>query len=142
MKNFSRFFIYFFFLFCSKHRWWVHVRTASTSKKVPLHTPFLLYKSGAQGVMHNMDMFLWRGLFTFYLAVRYIEAQLFRIGDSFVMNPCYVGLGAKRRQTLLPTQPFRFFNLKTVNPYLTNGFSHYYHLVQSLFILRGVRSDF
>ena len=28
------------------------------------------------------------------------------------------------------------------NPYLTNGFSHYYHLGESTFIIRGVRSDF
>ena len=28
------------------------------------------------------------------------------------------------------------------NPYLTNGFSHHYHLVESTFIFRGVRSDF
>ena len=27
-------------------------------------------------------------------------------------------------------------------PYLTNGFSHYYHLSDSTFIFRGVRSDF
>ena len=29
-----------------------------------------------------------------------------------------------------------------INPYLTNGFSHYYHLGESTFIFRGVRSDF
>ena len=29
-----------------------------------------------------------------------------------------------------------------VNPYLTNGFSHHYHLGQSTFIIRGIRSDF
>ena len=28
------------------------------------------------------------------------------------------------------------------NPYLTNGFSHYYHLGQSTFIIRDIRSDF
>ena len=28
------------------------------------------------------------------------------------------------------------------NPYLTNGFPHHYHLDESTFILRGVRSDF
>ena len=28
------------------------------------------------------------------------------------------------------------------NPYLTNGFSHHYHLDKSTFIFRGVRSDF
>ena len=28
------------------------------------------------------------------------------------------------------------------NPYLTNGFSHRYHLGESTFIFRGVRSDF
>ena len=28
------------------------------------------------------------------------------------------------------------------NPYLTNGFSHHYHLGESTFIFRGVRSDF
>ena len=29
-----------------------------------------------------------------------------------------------------------------LNPYLTNGFSHYYHLGESTFIFRGVRCDF
>ena len=29
-----------------------------------------------------------------------------------------------------------------INPYLTNGFSHYYHLGESTFIFRGIRSDF
>ena len=29
-----------------------------------------------------------------------------------------------------------------VNPYLTNGFSHHYHLDDSTFSFRGVRSDF
>ena len=28
------------------------------------------------------------------------------------------------------------------NPYLTNGFSHHYQLDESIFIFRGVRSDF
>ena len=28
------------------------------------------------------------------------------------------------------------------NPYLTNGFSHHYHLDESIFIFRGVTSDF
>ena len=28
------------------------------------------------------------------------------------------------------------------NPYLTNGFSHHYHLGESTFIFRGVKSDF
>ena len=28
------------------------------------------------------------------------------------------------------------------NPYWTNGFSHHYHLGESTFIFRGVRSDF
>ena len=32
--------------------------------------------------------------------------------------------------------------IKYVNPYLMNGFSHHYHLGQSTFIFRGVRSDF
>ena len=31
---------------------------------------------------------------------------------------------------------------KILNPYLTNGFSHHYHLGESTFIFRGVRSDF
>ena len=36
-----------------------------------------------------------------------------------------------------------FFLLFTnLNPYLTNGFSHYYHLGESTFIFRGIRSDF
>ena len=40
------------------------------------------------------------------------------------------------------------FNLKRINctdyiqnPYLTNRFSHHYHLEESTFIFRGVRSD-
>ena len=35
-------------------------------------------------------------------------------------------------------------SLKTfyLNPYLTNGFSHHYHLGEYTFIIRGVRSDF
>ena len=28
------------------------------------------------------------------------------------------------------------------NPYMTNGFSHHYHLEESTFVFRGVRSDF
>ena len=28
------------------------------------------------------------------------------------------------------------------NPYLTNGFSHCYHLDESTFVFRGIRSDF
>ena len=28
------------------------------------------------------------------------------------------------------------------NPYLTNGFSHYYQLGESTFVFRGVRRDF
>ena len=32
---------------------------------------------------------------------------------------------------------FRYFN-----PYLTNGFSHHYHLGESTFILRDISSDF
>ena len=30
----------------------------------------------------------------------------------------------------------------SINPYLMNGFSHHYHLGQSTFIFRGIRSDF
>ena len=29
-----------------------------------------------------------------------------------------------------------------INPYLTNGFSHHYHLGESTFVSRSVRSDF
>ena len=29
-----------------------------------------------------------------------------------------------------------------INPYLTNGFSRRYHLDESTFVSRGVRSDF
>ena len=32
--------------------------------------------------------------------------------------------------------------LKGFNPYMTNGFSHYYHLGEFTFIYRGIRSDF
>ena len=31
---------------------------------------------------------------------------------------------------------------RSLNPYLTNGFSHHYRLGESTFIFRGVRSDF
>ena len=33
-------------------------------------------------------------------------------------------------------------NIKTIVQRLTNGFSHYYHLGESTFIFRGIRSDF
>ena len=33
-------------------------------------------------------------------------------------------------------------NRAHINPYMTNGFSHHYHLEESTFIFRGVRSDF
>ena len=33
-------------------------------------------------------------------------------------------------------------NVKALNPYLTNGFSHHYQLGESTFIFRDVRSDF
>ena len=32
--------------------------------------------------------------------------------------------------------------IDTINPYLTNGFSHHYHLGESTFIFRGIRGDF
>ena len=35
-----------------------------------------------------------------------------------------------------------FEDFKTFNPYLTNGFSHHYHLGESIFILRNIKSDF
>ena len=35
-----------------------------------------------------------------------------------------------------------FVPISKFNPYLTNGFSHQYHLGESTFIFRGVRSDF
>ena len=31
---------------------------------------------------------------------------------------------------------------ENVNPYLTNGFFHHYHLEESTFIFNGVRGDF
>ena len=31
--------------------------------------------------------------------------------------------------------------LIVINPYLTNGFSHHYHLGESILIFRDVRSD-
>ena len=31
---------------------------------------------------------------------------------------------------------------RVVNPFLTNGFSQYYHLGESAFIFRGIRSEF
>ena len=41
---------------------------------------------------------------------------------------------------------FQFYNLRKIcilyNPYLTNGFSHFYHLGESTLIFRGIRSDF
>ena len=33
-------------------------------------------------------------------------------------------------------------NIIKFNPYLTNGFSHHYHLGESTVIFRGVRSNF
>ena len=57
------------FYFCSKHRLWVQVRTASVVLMsthnlrfgakigIRLHTPVLLYKSGVQGGIHYTDMF-------------------------------------------------------------------------------------
>ena len=36
---------------------------------------------------------------------------------------------------------FKFYML-TFNPYLTNGFSHHYHLDESTFIFRSVRIEF
>ena len=35
-----------------------------------------------------------------------------------------------------------FFILMSINPYLTNGFSHHYHLGESTVIIRDLRSDF
>ena len=32
--------------------------------------------------------------------------------------------------------------LEMINPYVTNGFSHPYHLGESTFSLRGIRSNF
>ena len=36
----------------------------------------------------------------------------------------------------------RYFGVVTVNPYLTNGFSHHYQLGESTFIFMGVTSNF
>ena len=33
------------------------------------------------------------------------------------------------------------YALHRINPFFTNEFSHYYHLGESTFILRGIRSD-
>ena len=50
-----------FSYFCSKHRLWVHVRTASVRRirkiGIPLHTPVFLYKSGVHGSILHTDMF-------------------------------------------------------------------------------------
>ena len=35
-----------------------------------------------------------------------------------------------------------YINMINLNPYLTNGFSHYYQLGECTFIFRGIRSDF
>ena len=35
-----------------------------------------------------------------------------------------------------------YLKYKSNNPYFTNGFSHHYHLGESIFIFRGIRSDF
>ena len=37
---------------------------------------------------------------------------------------------------------FQGMSTVEIKPYLTNGFSHRYHLDESTFIFRGVRSDF
>ena len=36
----------------------------------------------------------------------------------------------------------RIIRIGQFNPYLTNGFSHHYHLGESTISFRGVRSDF
>ena len=57
----------YFSYFCSKHRLWVHVRTASPiyaleqikirKVDIPLHLSVLLFKSGVQGGILVTDMF-------------------------------------------------------------------------------------
>ena len=67
-ENFIRF---LFKDICSKHRLWVHARTASPSTcthnlcfgpnirklSIPLHTPVLPYKSGVDGGIRSTDVF-------------------------------------------------------------------------------------
>ena len=71
----AEFFFCYFPVFCSNHRLWVHVRTASPGEAVltcthnlcfgaqirkigiPLYTPVFLYKSGIQWGIHYTDMF-------------------------------------------------------------------------------------
>ena len=56
-----------------------------------------------------------------YLLFDYFPSG-FRVGNRFLLH--------------------QFLIIAYVNPYLTNGFSHYYHLGESTFIFRGIRSDF
>ena len=58
------------------------------------------------------------------------------VTDLQAMNPTVVQVHQVNNNVSLP-MPNR-----QVNPYLTNGFSHHYHLDESIFICRGVRSDF
>ena len=48
------------------------------------------------------------------------------------------GLG---RHTSQPAMEL-ILSIICLNPYLTNGFSHHYHLVESTSVLRGIRCDF
>ena len=51
--------------------------------------------------------------------------------NLIVLSPCFLFL------------LFVYHHYLTVfNPYLTNGFSHHYHLGESIFIFMGVKSDF
>ena len=78
--------------------------------------------------------------------MRFTEIKYSYTCIEFNMRNIFVDLFATFARTnfvgslFLPTTHhdlLRFFN-----PYLTNGFSHHYHLDESTFIFRGVRSDF
>ena len=44
----------------------------------------------------------------------------------------------KKGKKILP----QYILMLGFNPYLTNGFSHHYHLGESTSVLRGIRCDF
>ena len=49
--------------------------------------------------------------------------------------------GIRRPCTAVGEKERPHFSNGNINPCLTNGFSHHYHLGKSTFVFRGVRSD-
>ena len=76
-----------------------------------------------------------------YLIVSLVFSHLgFWSGNLFLIAPfpdlCLL-VPFYRECTKMPNQEF-----DNINPYLTNGFSHHYHLGESTFMFRGIRSNF